>query len=119
MQAKDDNKVLTALRLVKTLHDNPESNEPGYLVHLDPKAYEQVRQALGGDSWFDEEARGSLPKYELNLHIALESLQGFPKRWPEVEDTTLQEKLAALSANILQCKDLIRKAIKKAQNVAR
>lgn len=114
MQAKDD-KVLTTLRLVKNLHDNPESNEPGYLVHLDPKAYEQVRQALGGDFWFDEEARGSLPMNELNLHVALESLQGFPKRWPEVENQALQEKLEALSADILKCKDLLRKAIKKAQ----
>lgn len=35
-----------AVRLVLSLHDHPGSNVPGYLVKLDPKAYDQLSAAL-------------------------------------------------------------------------
>jgi hypothetical protein len=35
-----------ALKLVQALHEHPEANAPGYRVKLDPKAEEQVRNAI-------------------------------------------------------------------------
>jgi hypothetical protein len=38
--------MYNALKLVQVLHDKPESCPPGYVVQLDPKAYEQVSNAI-------------------------------------------------------------------------
>lgn len=39
-------RMYNALKLVKVLHDKPDCSVPGFLVRLDPKAYEQVSAAI-------------------------------------------------------------------------
>lgn len=88
-----------ALQLIKALHDNPESNVPGYLVKLDPKTYEQVQNALGISA-------GRTVKEDMrqrqNMMRVEQAVRQVDARFQKVTDfTDVREKYEMEAANML------------------